>query len=294
MSLTETLFSVGQYFLIISLELLALFLIVSLLVGVLNVYVSKERMQKVLGRTGTVSGSILGAGFGALTPFCSCSTIPITLGMLKSGVAFSSSMSFLFASPLLNPVILAMMLVIFGPVITVVYAVFMFIFAVFIGLYLEKAGYKKYLKRVAISGEMENPSGTKLSQVIAFAVSIFKQMVPYLLLGAAIGAFIYGFLPSDWVLAVAGPENLFAIPIAAVIGIPLYIRAETILPIGAVLLEKGMGAGTVAALLIGGAGMSIPEITMLSAIFEKRLVITFVALIFLAAVLTGIVLQLIL
>ena len=118
-------------------------------------------------------------------------------------------------------------------------------------------------------------------------------MLPYLLLGAGIGAFIYGFLPSDWVLAAAGPENIFAIPIAALIGIPLYIRAETILPIAAVFLEKGMGIGTVAALLIGGAGMSIPEITMLSAIFEKKLVGVFVIMIFASAVLTGCILQII-
>ncbi len=126
-----------------------------------------------------------------------------------------------------------------------------------------------------------------------FAWTTFRQMIPYLLLGAAIGAFIYGFLPANWILAVEGPQNLFAIPVAAIIGIPLYIRAETILPIGAALLSKGMGAGTVAALLIGGAGMSIPEITMLSAIFKKLFVLVFVGTIFIAAVLTGLAVQVI-
>ncbi|MDV0441569.1 permease [Methanorbis furvi] len=290
MSLTDTLISVGSYFLIITAELLVLFIVVSLLVGVLHTYVSREKMQLVLGKTGSVTGSVLGAGFGALTPFCSCSTIPITLGLLKSGVAFSSSMSFLFASPLLNPVILAMMLVIFGPAITVVYAVLMFIFSVVIGLGLEQAGYRKYLKQVAVEGEFTH-TGSKREQVISFAYTIFRQMLPYLLIGAGIGAFIYGFLPSDWVLSVAGPDNFFAIPIAALIGIPLYIRAETILPIAAVLIEKGMGVGAVVALLVGGAGMSIPEITMLSAIFQKRLVIVFVTAIFVAAVATGCILQ---
>ncbi len=291
MNLSDTLFSVGSYFLVITAELLVLFLIVSLLVGILHVYVSREKMQRILGKTGSVTGSVLGAAFGALTPFCSCSTIPITLGLLKSGVSFSSSMSFLFASPLLNPVILAMMLVIFGPGVTVVYAILMFIFSVGLGLTLDRAGYRKYLRAVAVEGEIVS-SGTKGQQIVSFAVTIFRQMLPYLLIGAGIGAFIYGFLPADWVLSVAGPDNLFAIPIAALIGIPLYIRAETILPIAAVLLEKGMGAGAAAALLIGGAGMSIPEITMLSAIFEKRLVAVFVTAIFAAAVLTGCTLQL--
>ena len=292
MSLADTLVSAGEYFLIITAELVLLFVVVSLFVGVLQVYVSPRTMQRVLGNTGSVAGSMFGAAFGALTPFCSCSTIPITLGFLKSGVAFSSSMSFLFASPLLNPIILAMMLVIFGPIITVVYAVIMFVFAVGIGLILERARYRKYLKPVAVEGGIDQ-AGTKFQQIVNFALTIFRQMLPYLLLGAGIGAFIYGFLPSDWVLAAAGPENIFAIPIAALIGIPLYIRAETILPIAAVFLEKGMGTGTVAALLIGGAGMSIPEITMLSAIFEKKLVGVFVIMIFASAVLTGCILQII-
>ena len=160
MSLADTLVSAGEYFLIITAELVLLFVVVSLFVGVLQVYVSPRTMQRVLGKTGSVAGSMFGAAFGALTPFCSCSTIPITLGFLKSGVAFSSSMSFLFASPLLNPIILAMMLVIFGPIITVVYAVIMFVFAVGIGLILERAGYRKYLKSVAVEGGIDHAGTT--------------------------------------------------------------------------------------------------------------------------------------
>lgn len=99
MNFAETLLAAGQYFLIIALELTALFIVVCLIVGALNVYVPKEKMQKVLGHSGSVRGSVIGAAFGAITPFCSCSTIPVTLGFLKSGVAFSSAMSFLFASP---------------------------------------------------------------------------------------------------------------------------------------------------------------------------------------------------
>ena len=159
-----------------------------------------------------------------------------------------------------------------------------------IGLTLEKLGFKKYLKPVAVEG-CGDMTGTKLQRIIGFAWTTFKQMLPYLLLGAGIGALIYGFLPADWVMNAAGPENFFAIPIAALIGVPLYIRAETILPIGAALISKGMGLGAVAALLIGGAGMSIPEMTMLLAIFKKQLVGIFIATIFIVAVVTGIVLQ---
>lgn len=290
MAFTDMLLTTLKEFVTISFELALLFVLVSLLVGVLSVYVSKEWIQRVLGTKRSFLGSILGAFFGALTPFCSCSTIPITLGLLNSGVAFSSAMSFLFASPLLNPVIISMMLVLFGPQITVVYAVIMFAASVITGLVLEKAGFSRYLKSVVVEGLVEE-TGTKAERIIRYAVRIFKQMFPYLLLGAAIGALIHGFLPADFVLMVAGPDNLFAIPLAALIGIPLYIRAETILPIGAALIAKGMGLGSVVALLIGGAGLSIPEITMLSAMFQKKLLWVFIAVIFCAAVLTGVIMQ---
>ena len=290
MAFTDMLLTTLKEFVTISFELALLFVLVSLLVGVLSVYVSKEWIQRVLGTKRSFLGSILGAFFGALTPFCSCSTIPITLGLLNSGVAFSSAMSFLFASPLLNPVIISMMLVLFGPQITVVYAVIMFAASVITGLVLEKAGFSRYLKSVVVEGLVEE-TGTKAERIIRYAVRIFKQMFPYLLLGAAIGALIHGFLPADFVLMVAGPDNLFAIPLAALIGIPLYIRAETILPIGAALIAKGMGLGSVVALLIGGAGLSIPEITMLSAMFQKKLLWVFIAVIVCAAVLTGVIMQ---
>jgi uncharacterized membrane protein YraQ (UPF0718 family) len=115
--------------------------------------------------------------------------------------------------------------------------------------------------------------------------------VPYLILGAAIGAFIYGFIPEELIVAAAGPDNPLAIPVAAVIGVPMYIRAETIIPISAVLLEKGMGIGAVMALIIGGAGASIPEVTLLASIFEKRLVAAFVVTVLGVAVLAGVLFQ---
>lgn len=292
MSFTDSLLITLKEFVTISLELAVLFVVVSILVGILSVYVSKERIQRVLGTKRSFLGSILGAVFGALTPFCSCSTIPITLGLLNSGVAFSSAMSFLFASPLLNPVILTMMAVLFGPKITVIYAVIMFVVAVTAGLILEKAGFSRYLKDVVVEGLVDE-TGPKFRRVVQYAGKIFKQMFPYLLLGALIGSVIHGFLPAEWVMAVAGPENLFAVPLAALIGIPLYIRAETILPIGAALIAKGMGVGSVVSLLIGGAGLSLPEVIMLSAMFKKKLLLAFILLVFAVAVLTGLTMQII-
>ncbi len=111
--------------------------------------------------------------------------------------------------------------------------------------------------------------------------------MPYLLIGAGIGAFIHGFVPTDVISRVAGPDNPIAIPVAAAIGVPIYIRAETMIPIGLALIEKGMSVGAVLALIIGGAGASIPELTLLSAIFKKRMLAAFVVTIFSIAVIAG-------
>ena len=117
------------------------------------------------------------------------------------------------------------------------------------------------------------------------AWSLFRQMLPWLLVGAGIGALIYGYIPEDLIVGIAGPAIPLAIPAAAIVGIPMYIRTETILPISGVLLSKGMGIGAVLALIIGCAGASIPEVSLLAAIFKRRLVITFVLTVLIVAML---------
>ena len=127
----------------------------------------------------------------------------------------------------------------------------------------------------------------RIKPAFGFAWALFRHIFLYLIIGAAIGAAIYGFVPEELIVRVAGPDNPLAIPVAAIVGIPMYIRAETIIPISAVLMGKGMGVGAVVALIIGGAGLSIPEISLLAAIFKRKLVIAFVASVFVVAVLAG-------
>ncbi len=291
----------GIYFLQIAGELVALFIGITFLVGLLQEYVPQDKIQRFLTRAPKGIGNIIGAGFGSLTPFCSCSTIPILVGLLNTGVPFGICMSFLLASPLLNPVIFVLLLALLGWKITILYAIFTFAASVISGLILEKLGFAQYVKSVTVVGGNTNDPSTvsikgdsfwerhkpRIKRAGGFAWTLFKHIAVYLIIGAAIGSVIYGFIPEEWIVNIAGPDNLFAIPIAAVIGVPLYIRAETIIPISAVLLEKGMAVGTVVALIIGGAGMSIPEISLIAAIFKKKLVGVFIATIFAVAVLTG-------
>ena len=300
MDIQSTLISAGQTFLMLFGELFALFIGISFLVALLQVYVSKERIKRLLTRPHKVTNALLGAALGAVTPFCSCSTIPVLVGLFRSGAPFSGAISFLLTSPVLNPAILALLLVFFGPVPTAVYAVLAFAFAVVAGLVLDALGFSRYVKNVSIQGgaqdgaTWETLEGTfwqKQRQAVLIslkeAVGLFRGVVGWLLLGAGIGAFIYWFVPQELLAGFAGANDLWAIPLAAVVGIPMYIRAETMIPIAGILMGKGVSAGVVIALILGGAGASIPEVSLLNSIFKKPMVATFVLCVFIVATATG-------
>lgn len=294
----NTLIDTLRYFVLITIELIVLFVFIGALVEIILMYVPEEKIRRRLSGAG-VFGNIVAAGFGALTPFCACSTIPMTVGFLNAGVPFGSTMSFLIASPLLNPIILGMLGAMVGIKAMVAYFVIAFLCSILFGFLLEKIGAQKYVKNVRLkpasccagSHEVVDkhslPFPSKLKVAFAGAWDSLRPIMGYLLVGVALGAGIYGYVPQDFVMKIAGPDNPFAIPVAAVLGIPLYIRAETAIPIGLALMGKGMSIGAVISLIIGGAGMAIPEMTMLASIFKKQLVAMIVLVIFLTAVVSG-------
>lgn len=297
---TETFIHAGKTFLMLFGELFALFIGISFVVALLQIYISQERIKRVLTTPRKGLNSILGALLGAVTPFCSCSTIPVLVGLFKSGAPFNGAISFLLTSPILNPAILTLMVAFFGLKATVIYTIFTFSFAVIMGLVLDAAGFEKEVKNVTVTGghqdgvSWETLNGTfwqkqLQSFKIAFKDSfgLFKGVVGYLLLGAGIGAFIYEFIPTDLLTNFAGANNFWAVPLAAVIGIPMYIRTETMIPIASILISKGVAPGVMIALILGGAGASIPEVSLLNSIFKKKMVIAFVLCIFAVATITG-------
>jgi len=296
----NNLITAGKYFLLISGELLALFIGISFLIALLQEFITEETIRKYLSKPKKWLGNILGAALGAVTPFCSCSTIPILVGLLNGGAPFGAAMSFLISSPLLNPVILTLFLTMMGLKLTLLYGIVTFVAAVFIGVIWERTGLASTYKNVRIQfgccAETETIDGPltnkeKIRRAGMQTWALFIQVVPYLIIGAGIGSFIYGFVPEQFIIKVAGPGNLFAIPVAAAIGIPMYIRVETMIPIASVLLAKGMSLGALMALIIGGAGASIPEITLLASIFKPKLVATFTVTILAVAILAGYIFQ---
>jgi uncharacterized membrane protein YraQ (UPF0718 family) len=279
------------FFGIIMVELSLLFIGISTLIGIALVYISDDKLQRWLSHKGA-SGNILGALMGGLTPFCACSTIPMTVGMLKARVPFGPVMSFVVASPILNPIVLSMMVALLGIKAGIIYGAVSFIAAVLFGLILEKLGFAKQVKNVIVTGGQQDDDNLetfkdKLQYAVGSALKDYRAVFLYLVIGVAIGAVIKGFIPQNLIANVAGPQNPAAVPVAAVIGIPLYIRATTAIPIGLALIQKGMSVGAVIALIIGGAGMAIPEMSLLASIFKPRLVGALVGVIFLTAVTAG-------
>lgn len=316
-------------FAFLALELSALFLLISYLVGVLQRYVPQEKIAAALSaRRG--KSYLYAALLGAITPFCSCSTIPLLKGLIRARAGFGPMMVFLFASPLLNPVIVVLLAVTFGLKLTGIFVTFGLLVSVVAGWVLQRLGFERYLLNVdTVKGGCSAASGNTGSTntesscsgasssitysgqgyaipVVSYYESLlgdvragkfsglwnetwsdFRKVLPYLIVGIAIGSIIYGFVPADLLAAYAGDDNPFAIPIAAVIGAPLYIRAEAVIPLAAALLGKGVSAGAVMALIIGSAGASLTELILLKSLFRWQLVAVFLTVVIGMAISAG-------
>jgi uncharacterized protein len=339
----DKLIEAGQFFAFVFAELVVLFIGISFLVGILNEFITPDKAQRWLSaRKGR--GYFIGVGLGALTPFCSCSTIPIMLGLLKARAGFGPTMTFLIASPLLNPVIIILFVAAIGLAKTLLYMIMAICMAIAAGLILEKLGYLKHVDPKALSGgaqaaccdketspasapvriqpapfamasvgaaplslaeataccgssgsgpiDLRQPKPNRWKRIFAEAVGQFRTFLPFVLIGVVIGAIAHGFVPKDLVVKWAGPDNPLAVPAAAVIGVPLYIRASTMIPIAMSLVAKGLSLGAMMALVIGGAGASLPELIILKRLFKMPLLIAFLVVIFSMAVVTGLVFNL--
>ncbi|BBB30420.1 permease [Neptunomonas japonica] len=282
-------------FAFLAVELTILFLLISYMVGVLQEYIPPAKIQAILsGKNG--KGYFVAGLLGAITPFCSCSTIPFLKGLLRAKAGFGTMMVFLFASPLLNPIIIGLFAVTFGLQVTVFYFVMAMGVSVVAGYSLEKLGFERFIKAEAYI----EPKATGCGSVCGGKVSVnkwksigyvtwadFKKVLPYLMGGIALGSLIYGFMPTEFVSAMASDDNPFAVPVAAVIGIPLYIRAEAVIPLSAALAAKGMSLGAVMALIIGSAGASLTEVILLKSIFKNQMIAAFLTVIITMAISSG-------
>ncbi len=265
-----------QSFFSIALELTILFVVISFVINLLQAYIPYEKVEQYLGGKNKGIAALFALLFAFVTPFCSCSTIPVVVNMLKKKMPFSIVMIFLFSSPVLDPTIITIMGVILGWKVTIIYTIITALFSVIIGFALEAFGFEKSVKNVVMSGYQEETKKFDVRAALSETMDLMKSVYPYLILGAAIGAVIHGLVPTNWIANTFGSDNWWIVPIAAVVGIPLYIRLSSMIPISQVLIAKGMALGPVMALMISSAGASLPEVVLLKSIFKKELVIMFV------------------
>ena len=282
-------------FVMLFFELLTLFIIVSFIVSLIQQVVSEEKSKRFLSKPNQAISYVLGMVFGAMTPFCSCSTIPILAGLLNSKVPFGPAVSFLIASPLMNPLMIFMLWALLGWKVAIVYFIVLAIFSILTGFVFSKMNLAETYKGVNVKGDgfFANKTESLFKQALNDAWAFLYPMLPYLFIGVFIGAFIYGFVPETFITKYASGGGIISVFIASIIGIPMYIRPETMLPIAEALVSKGMSLGTVVALIIGGAGASIPEVVLLSKLFKKKFVVSFVIAILVVAIATGLIVNII-
>ncbi|PKR77540.1 permease [Halalkalibacillus sediminis] len=273
----------------IALELTVLFVGISFLIHLIQGFIPYQKMEELMDKSHPLISALIAVAFAFVTPFCSCSTIPIVVNLLKNQVKFSIVMIFLFASPVLDLTIVSLMTVILGWKVALIYSLATIVLSIIIGFSLSFLGFENQLKNVMMENFSQQQQDKRFDLKLAYkeTMILMKQVYPFLLIGAGIGAIIHGAVPSEWIATYMGGESWWLVPIAAVIGIPLYIRLSTMIPISQILIVKGMALGPVMALMIASAGASLPEVTMLHSIFKKKLVLAFVTSVIMMSTLSG-------
>ncbi|QBG48234.1 permease [Verrucomicrobia bacterium S94] len=294
-------------FIFIFAELTLLFLSISFIIGILQSYIPAGKIQRMLNKK---RGYMMAALLGAVTPFCSCSTIPFLKGLIRAGAGFGGIIVFLLASPLLNPIIIGLFFISFGLKVAIYYFAVAMGFSILAGILLEQLGFQKYIR--PISSTADEPCGcaepasesspccdtptantqpatwsTHCRKAWKQAVSDFKGAFWFMLGGVLIGCIIYGFVPESFISRYAGGSSPLAVPVAAVVGVPLYIRAEAVIPISLGLVDKGMSLGAVIAFIIGSAGASLTEVVLLKSLFRNPIIAAFLIVVFTMAILAG-------
>ncbi len=262
-------------------------------VAIIRTYITPQRVKKwVAGRTEGV-GNVVAAVLGIPTPFCSCSAVPLFIGFVESGVPLGITFSFLIASPLINEIAAAMLLALFGWQIALIYIISGLIVAIIAGIIIGRLHLENevedFVWKCKMHDQTEKPMTwrDRVDFGISESKSITLKVLPYIIIGIAIGAVIHGYAPADFLVNIAGPDNPLAVPIAVLVGIPLYSNAAGMIPIMEVLTAKGMAMGTALAFMMSVIGLSLPEMIILRKVIKVKLLAVFAGILFVSFTLTG-------
>jgi len=268
-------------------KVLLLLALIIFFVGIVRTYFSPERTRKMLEGKSTFTGNVMASLLGIVTPFCSCSAIPLFLGFVESGVPLGVTFSFLIAAPMINEVAVILLFGLFGWKVTAIYISTGLVIAILAGWIIGKLKLERWVQDWVYQTQMGN-SGSgedklKLSDRIRFGYDAVKEIVGkvwiYVAIGIAVGAGAHGFVPEDYMATLMGKSVWYSVPLSVMIGVPLYSNAAGIIPIVSVLIEKGAALGTSLAFMMSVIGLSLPEMIILKKVLKLPLIFTFIAIV---------------
>lgn len=282
-----------NFFVYDTLKIFFLLTVIIFCVAVLRSWFSPERTRRILSHKREYVGNGLAALLGTVTPFCSCSAVPLFIGFLESGVPLGVTFSFLISSPMVNEVALVMLWGLFGWKIALIYLVSGLLVAIVAGIVIGKLKMERYVQdyvweiRMGEAVIAEQSFSDKLVYARNYTRDLLKKIWPYVVAGVGIGAFIHGFVPQDFLVTWAGRDNPFAVPVAVALGVPLYSNAAGVIPIVQALMSKGMAIGTVLAFMMAVTALSLPEAIILKNVLKNRLLFVFFGIVASAIVAVG-------
>lgn len=278
-------------------DVIKIFILLSLLIFIssyIQSYFTPERTKQILSKFKGIWGNIFGALLGTLTPFCSCSSIPIFIGFTKAGLPVGVTFSFLISSPLVDLASVILLASIFGWPIALAYVVVGIVIAVIGGTLIDLFHMEKYVESFVL--ERDNHVDSKIESIskkerVIYAWEQVKEIISrvwiYILIGVGIGAGIHGFVPVEWIETVLGESNPFSVIIATIVGVPMYADIFGALPIAEALVFKGVGIGTVLAFMMAVTALSLPSLILIKKVIKWKLLFTFMGIVVTGIILTG-------
>lgn len=283
-----------NFFIYDTIKIFILLIVIIFGVSIIRSFAPPEKIKKLLSNKNSYWGNFLASLLGIVTPFCTCSAIPLFLGFLKAGVPIGTTFSFLIASPMINEVALVMLLGIFNWQIAAIYIISGLIIANISGIIISRLNVQHLLEPIALGTdtnknifEQKITWSDRLNEAKNYTWDIIKKVWLYIILGIALGAWIHGYVPTDFLSNYLGGNNWYSVPLATIIGIPLYSNAAGIIPLVGTLTEKGVNLGTSLAFMMAVTGLSLPEFIILKKVMKPKLIIIFGSIVGLGILFTG-------
>ncbi len=282
-----------QFFVYDTIKIIFLLCLLIFIISYIQSYYPPERTKMILGKYKGIGANAMGALLGTVTPFCSCSSIPLFMGFTSAGLSSGVTFSFLISSPLVDLGALIILISVFGFPIAIVYVVVGLILAVIGGTIIEKTGVGKNVREFVTQGaniDTDIAELTKKDRALYAKermLETLKKVWPYILVGVGIGATIHNFIPEDWIQAVLGQDKWYSVIIATFVGVPMYADIFGTIPVAEALFAKGVGVGTILSFMMSVTALSLPSMIMLSKAIKPKLLVSFIAIVTAGIIIIG-------